>query len=76
MANRNARCSQTLLEYHLGQPNNTLVNKSNDNTLFKHYKSNSGWLAFSKDDFGMIKPCLEALGDGPICSGVVRRQER
>ena len=75
MANRNARCSQTLLEYHLGQPNNTLVNKSNDNTLLKHYRSNSGRLACSKV-FDMIKPFLQALGDGPICSGVVRRQER
>lgn len=75
MANGNARYFRTLLEYHLGQPNNTLVNKSNDNTLLKHCRSNSGWLAFSKV-FDMIKLCLEALGDGPICSGIVRRQER
>ena len=24
----------------------------------------------------MIKLCLEALDDGPICSGIARRQER
>ena len=75
MAKGNARCFRTFFEYHLGRPNNTLVTKSNGNKLLKNCRSENGWPVFSKV-FDMIKLCLETLDDGPICSGIARRQER